>query len=46
MIKCPYCGAHFKHNGKPELQKCPGCGAALIIGSNDSQEKVNDNENR
>jgi tRNA(Ile2) C34 agmatinyltransferase TiaS len=30
QIKCPYCGTEFEHNGKPELQKCPKCGAELL----------------
>jgi DNA-directed RNA polymerase subunit RPC12/RpoP len=31
-IICPYCSTEFEHNGKVELQKCPGCGAELLCG--------------
>jgi len=29
-ITCPYCDTKFPHNGKEELQVCPGCGSKLI----------------
>lgn len=30
-IICPYCDTEFRHNGKEELQECPGCHAKLIV---------------
>lgn len=30
MIKCPYCGTYFEHDGKEEYQVCPKCDEKLI----------------